>query len=183
MMKTNENFEDIYLKYRKFSVNVAFKVVKNRTVAEDISQDTFYELYRLGENLDTSNEAMLKSLIFTATLNNARDYIKSAYVRRECQQDEAEYENGEEKIGDERYNPELRILRMEENEYKSLVLQKLRDTNPENYDIFVKTKIMGASADSVAEEYGLTRNSVNNRNLRTKAWLKKEFAKLYHKKK
>lgn len=183
MMKKNEDFEDIYLKYRKFSVNVALKIVRNKTVAEDISQDTFYELYRLGEDLDTSNDAMLKSLIFTATLNNAKDYAKRAYVQREQQQEENERENGEEEIGDEKYNPEARILRMEETEYKNLVLQKLRDKNPENYDILVKTKVMGASADSVAEEYGPTRNSVNNRNLRTKEWLRKEFAKLYHKKK
>ena len=183
MMKKNEDFEDIYLKYRKFSVNVALKIVKNKAVAEDISQDTFCELYRLGENLDTSNEAMLKSLIFTATLNNAKDYFKKAYVQHEQQQEENERENGEEEIGDEKYNPEQRILRMEENEYKNLVLQKLRDKNPENYDILIKTKVMGASADSVAEEYGLTRNSVNNRNLRTKEWLKNELAKLYHKKK
>ena len=37
MMNHNENFDDIYLKYWKFSVKVAMKIVKNKAVAEDIS--------------------------------------------------------------------------------------------------------------------------------------------------
>lgn len=178
MMKKNEDFEDIYLKYRKFSVNVALQIVKNRTVAEDISQDVFYKLFRRGKKLDTENEAKLRSLIFTATVNCAKDYYKKAYVKREQLMDD---EGGEEKAGDDRYNPEARLLRMEENEYQNLVLQKLDDKNPVNYDILIKTKFMGISPDSVAEEYGFTRNNVNNRILRTKVWIRDELSKLYHK--
>ena len=181
MMNHNENFDDIYLKYWKFSVNVALKIVKNRAVAEYISQETFYKLFMLGDKLDVSNEAKLESLIFTATVNNVKDYCKKAYVRRE--QQPIECETGEEKTGDEKYNPEARILRMEESEYQKLVLQRLRDKNPVNYDILIKTKVLGMSPDSVAEEYGLTRNSVNNRILRTKEWMNKELEKLYRKKK
>ena len=59
MMNHNENFDDIYLKYWKFSVNVALKIVKNRAVAEDISQETFYKQFMLGDKLDVSNEAKL----------------------------------------------------------------------------------------------------------------------------
>lgn len=179
MMKNNEDFEDIYLKYRKFSVNVALKIVKDRAVAEDISQETFYKLYKLGEKLDIENDAKIKSLIFMATMNSAKDYYKKGYVKREQLLGN---ENGEERTGDETYNPEARLLRMEESKYQSLVLQKLHDKNPVNYDILIKTKIMGLSPDSVAEEYGFTRNNVNNRILRTKVWIKEEFSKLYQKK-
>lgn len=177
MMKKNEDFEDIYLKYRKFSVNVALKIVKNKAVAEDISQEVFYKLYRLGEKLDLKNEAKIKSLIFTTTVNSTKDYYKKSYVKRE----QLVEEEAEEEAGDERYNPEARLLRMEEEEYRKLVLQKLHDKNPVNYDILIKTKLMGISPDSVAEEYGFTRNNVNNRILRTKAWIKEELFKIYHK--
>ena len=50
--------------------------------------------------------------------------------------------------------------------------------NPVSHDIFVKTKLLEIPPDIVAEEYGLTRNSVNNRNMRTKAWLNKEYKKM-----
>ncbi len=177
MMKRNGDFEDIYLKYRNFSVNVALKIVKNKTEAEDISQDVFYKLYKLGEKLDLKNDAKVRSLIFMTTMNSAKDYYKRSYVRREQLM---ENEVGEE-TGDDRYNPEARLLRMEEKEYERLVLQKLHDKNPVNYDILIKTKFLGMSPDSVAEEYGFTRNNVNNRILRTKAWIKEELAKMYHK--
>ena len=74
MMNHNENFDDIYLKYWKFSVKVAMKIVKNKAVAEDISQETFCKLFRLGDKLDMSNDGKLESLIFTATVNTAKDY-------------------------------------------------------------------------------------------------------------
>ena len=179
MMKQNENFEDIYLKYWKFSVNVALKIVKNKTVAEDISQETFYKLCRIKDRLDLSNDAKVESLIFTATVNTAKDYCKKAYVKREQQ---LERGDGRERAGDDMYNPESRILRMEKKEYQKLALQRLRDRNPVNYDILIKTKVLGIAAEIVAEEYGISRNSVNNRILRTKAWLNEELEKLYRKK-
>ena len=180
MMNHNENFDDIYLKYWKFSVKVAMKIVKNKAVAEDIGQETFCKLFRLGDKLDMSNDGKLESLIFTATVNTAKDYYKKAYVKRE--QFPLEKENADAKSRDEKYNPEERILRMEKKEYQKLVLQRLRDKNPINYEILIKIKVMGMSPESVAEEYGLTRNGVNNRILRMKEWMNSELEKLYRKK-
>lgn len=172
----NEDFKDIYLKYQRFSAGVAFRLVKNRAIAEDICQEVFCSLYKLGDRLDTSNEKKLRSLIFTATVNKAKDYFKKPSVKLEyCCLDG---DNGKE-VEDIRNNPESRMLRIEEQKYKLLVLQKLRQENPVNYDILIKTKFYGISPDSVAEEYGITRNNVNNRNLRTKIWLAKEIRKLY----
>lgn len=71
---------------------------------------------------------------------------------------------------------------MEKKEYQKLVLQRLRDKNPINYEILIKIKVMGMSPESVAEEYGLTRNGVNNRILRMKEWMNSELEKLYRKK-
>lgn len=58
------------------------------------------------------------------------------------------------------------MIRKEENEYKKYVLDKLRRKNPMNYEILIKIVYFGMSPDSVAEEYGITRNNVNNRILR-----------------
>ena len=43
----NEDFEDVYQKYHKFSVRNARKIVKDRMAAEDISQDVFFRLYQV----------------------------------------------------------------------------------------------------------------------------------------
>ena len=72
-----ENFKDIYRKYRGFSTSVAEKVLKDDVIAEDISQEVFSHLYEIRATLDFSNEKMIKSLIFTATVNKCKDYFKS----------------------------------------------------------------------------------------------------------
>ena len=87
-------------------------------------------------------------------------------------------EEGVEETPDESGDPESRLLRMEEETYQRLVLRKLRMRNPQNYDILMKTKFYRIPASEVAEEYGITTNNVNNRNLRSKAWIIEELEKL-----
>ena len=87
-------------------------------------------------------------------------------------------EEGVEEPPDERGDPEAQLLRMEEETYQRLVLRKLRMRNPQNYDILIKTKMHRIPASEVAEEYGITTNNVNNRNLRSKAWIIEELEKL-----
>ena len=87
-------------------------------------------------------------------------------------------EDGVDETPDERGDPEAQLLRMEEETYQRLVLRKLRMRNPQNYDILIKTKMHRIPAAEVAEEYGITTNNVNNRNLRSKAWIIEELEKL-----
>lgn len=179
MTKFNEDFKDIYEKYQRFSAGIAFRIVKDKATADDISQEVFYHLYKLGKKLDLSNEKKLRALIITATVNKTKDYFKKAHVK-------AEYsvldDDSKGEIEDEQYNPEARMLRMEEKKYRMLVLERLRDKNPMNYDILMKTKYYGIPPDSVAAEYGITRNNVNNRIRRTKIWIAEEMARLYENK-
>lgn len=170
----NEDFNDIYQKYRRFSVNNAKKIVKDRMLAEDISQDVFYHLYEMRDVLDMSCERKLKALIFTATVNKAKDYIKKPRRKRECFFEESMYSG----LADENQNPEVIMLRKEALEDKRRVLNKLRRENPVNYEMLIKVIYFGYPPDIVAEEYGITRNNVNNRVLRTRKWLRKELEKL-----
>lgn len=175
MMK-NEDFQNVYSEYRGFSVRVASKFVKDENLAEDISHEVFYHLYLVKDSIDITNVAKLRSLIFTATVNKVRDYFRRSVVKNEsCTLDD---DNGVEPA-DSRYDPERMVLRMEEKEYRKLVLQKLHRERPVDYDILIKVKYLGMSPDSVAAEYGVSRNNVNNHIWRTKIWLENEMAKIY----
>lgn len=175
MMK-NEDFQNVYSEYRGFSVRVASKFVKDENLAEDISHEVFYHLYMVKDSIDITNVAKLRSLIFTATVNKVRDYLRRSVVKNEsCTLDD---DNGVEPA-DSRYDPERMVLRMEEKEYRKLVLQKLHRERPVDYDILIKVKYLGMSPDSVAAEYGVSRNNVNNHIWRTKIWLENEMAKIY----
>lgn len=79
----NGNFNEIYQKYHRFSVNSARKIVKDEMLAEDISQEVFYHLYEIRDTLELTNDRMIKSLIFMATVNKAKDYIKKSWKRHE----------------------------------------------------------------------------------------------------
>ena len=172
----NEDFNDIYRKYHRFSVKSAYRLVKDRMLAEDISQEVFYHLYEIMDTLDLGNEEKLRALIFIATVNKTKDYFKKPWKRQEhvALEDWKRRKPSEEKL-----NPEKIMLNREEIEYRKQVLLKLRKVNPVNYNILVMVKYFGISPDSVAEEYGITRNNVNNRILRTRKWMKAELEKLH----
>lgn len=168
-MNTNEDFKEIYEKYLGFSIRIAKSIVKDKALAEDVSQEVFYHLYEISETIDLSDERKLRSFIMTVTVHKAKDYLKKKYVKVEVLSDE-DYE-----LEVPGKNLEDIVLGKEEAAYHQRILEKLRRKNPKNYDILIKVKYLDMSPDDVAEEYGITRNNVNNRILRTKIWLRKEL--------
>ena len=172
----DEEFGLLYDKYHKFSASIIYRIVKDRTETDEICNDVFFRLYKLGDKLDTSDENRLRGLITKVSTHCALDYLKKAYVMYEqCTMDEG---NGE-KFTDYRNIPEEKLLNMEKTTYQKLVLSRLRVENELSYEIIMKVKYLGFSPDEVAEEYGMTRNAVNNRVIKKKNWLINELRKSY----
>lgn len=167
---SNEEFQEFYQQYHGFSAAVARGIAKDSSVAEDVYQDVFMYLYRIRNRIDLSNPKKVKALIILATVNKCRDYYRKPKHRYEVSLDE------DKRIrSDERANPEQKILKSEEDRILKEVLDELKKTNPVNYEILIKTKVLGISADEVAEEYGISRNNVNNRVFRSRNWLRKRL--------
>ncbi len=176
MIKGNEIFEDIYEAEWKSSRTIILTIVKDENMADDICEDVFIKIYEMGERLITADREKVHALIVMMSCNKAIDYLRKSSVKREvCIMDDGNSFD----VPDGRYDPERVILHMEECEYRKLILQKLRRKSPENYDILMKVKFMGMTPASVAEEYGISRNNVNNRILRTKRWIEEEFRNVY----
>ena len=79
----NAEFQEFYEKYYEFSTRIANKIVKSHVVAEDISQETFFNLYKIKDALDCSSELRLQGLVAKAAVNKARDYLRKNYTKRE----------------------------------------------------------------------------------------------------
>lgn len=171
----NENFDAFYDEYQRFSANMAYCMIRDSELAEDISQEVFIALYKIRDRLDYSNRKKLHRLVSKATTNKCIDYFRKYASKQEISL--FDERNHVEPV-DEKNDPEARMLRMEEKKYQALILERLRKKNPVNYDILIKTKMFGIPAAQIAEEYGITINNVNNRNLRSKAWLIEEMEKL-----
>lgn len=173
---SNEEFMLLYEKYHKFSASIIYRIVKDKAETDDLCNDVFYSIYKLGDKLDIKNEEKLRAFIAVTSKNRALDYLKKAYVMYEqCTVDDDHWEE----IPDKGCSPEEQILRIEKSMYQKMVLARLREKNKLNYDIIIKVKYMGISPDDVAEEYGITRNNVNNRILRAKHWLIEELRRCY----
>lgn len=170
-----ENFDDIYQKYHRFSVKAAFRIVKDPSLAEDISQEVFYHLYEIRKTLDTSDERKLRALILAATINKTKDYFKKPCRKREaCILDHEKFP--ESCAGGP--SPETELLCKEDMEYHQRALEKLRDKNPLNYDLLVRIKVLETPSASVAEEYGMTRYCIQSRIHRSRKWMRKEVERL-----
>lgn len=176
MITNIEDFNGIYEQYHVFSAGVANRLVRDRSLAEDICQDVFYKLYTTNVQIDLSDERKLRALILRATVNMAKDYLRKAYKKWESLElDDQSWKE----IEDKQNIPEAKMLYMEEREYRKLVLERLRDENPVNYEILIKTKILDIPAEIVAAEYGISLHNVHSRIHRTKKWLDDEMKKVY----
>ena len=171
---TFDEFRDFYTKYFKFSTEVAYRVIEDRDMAQDIGQEVFYKLYTIYDKLDAGNERKIAGLVKSASIHKAIDYKRSSQQRQEMV---AMTEEMSAVLPDHRINVEAQMLRMEKSQYQKMVLEKLRAINPTNYEILIKVKYLDIPPDEVAREYGITRNNVNNRIRRTKQWLMEEMSR------
>lgn len=89
----NQTFEEFYLKYRKISRGYAYGVLHDWSAADDVSQDVLYKMYTIKDGLNIDNEKMMFSLIKTASMNKALDYIKKSSSKHEfvCQEEVAAF--------------------------------------------------------------------------------------------
>ena len=165
----NQTFEEFYLKYRKISRGYAYGVLHDWSAADDVSQDVLYKMYTIKDGLNIDNEKMMFSLIKTASMNKALDYIKKSRSKHEFVFLEEQNSVDAEEV----------FLRKEKKEFMYMVLRRFRKEQPMNYEILIQVKYLEISVETVAEEYGLTKSGVNNRIYKAKRWLQEEFRKVY----
>ena len=129
----NAEFQEFYEKYYEFSTRIANKIVKSHVVAEDISQETFFNLYKIKDALDCSSELRLQGLVAKAAVNKARDYLRKNYTKREIFQMD--------QIGQEKYleSVEDQFLDVEKKKYMFKALENLRKKNKKNKSDMAKT--------------------------------------------
>lgn len=174
-MNRNEKFLNVYKEYQKVSARIAYRMLKDRNIAEDIAQDVFCYFYETGVELDISNEKKLHSFIVTSTINKCIDFLRKAYVQHEIST--VNEEIAAMIVKNNVYDLEEILNNIEAKEAVSLAFQRYRMRNPMNYEILVKVKILGISPGKVAAEYGISRNNVNNRISRCKDWIEEELAR------
>ena len=69
--------EELYKNYKELVINIAFSIVKNRDLSEEIAQMVFFFFFKMDKSkLPTSNES---SWIYTVTKNETIEYLRKQH--------------------------------------------------------------------------------------------------------
>ena len=150
----NIDFVSIYRKYRSRAFNIGKFILGDEDEAEDVCQDVFETLFHMGRSVDFSDEKKLENLIVRISYHKASDHRKKAFRKYEI------------------------VLNLEAAGYLQSIFEKLREKNRTNYEIYVSVTLYDIPTRLVARHYHITENNVNNRVMRTRRWLAREYKKI-----
>ena len=104
-------FEDLLTKYEKLVFSICYRMTNNYFDAQDLTQETFFSVYRVIESFDKKNE---KAYITRITTNKCLDHLKKA-ERRTIPSEDEELERGSPPV-DSAENQVMEIVVMEQLE-------------------------------------------------------------------
>lgn len=76
---TNEKYKVVVQKYEKLIFNICFQMVRDYHEAQNLAQETFLSAYTHVDQCDPEN---IKPWLARIATNKAKDYLKSAYIRK-----------------------------------------------------------------------------------------------------
>lgn len=76
---TTKEFSNIIQEYQRLILSICYQFVKDRSIAEDLAQETFISAYT---HIETCPMSAIKPWLARIATNKAKDYLKSEYNRR-----------------------------------------------------------------------------------------------------
>lgn len=159
------DFREIYDQYHSLVSQIAYDVVEDYHLAQDITQDVFAKLYQKREEIDFSR---IKGWLITCATRKAIDYRRKNCYEKEvaggeeisciCETDSAEYE----------------LIR---REIYGQILTELYKKNRQWFEVVMRLDIEGEPPETVAREMGITLNNLRVKHHRAKSWLNEHFIK------
>ena len=183
----NIDFVSIYRKYRSRAFNIGKFILGDEDEAEDVCQDVFETLFHMGRSVDFSDEKKLENLIVRISYHKASDHRKKAFRKYEYANSDAILEMTDMRVRKGNRVDEI-VLDIKVKKPQNPVLILLvavvalalakREKNRTNYEIYVSVTLYDIPTRLVARHYHITENNVNNRVMRTRRWLAREYKKI-----
>lgn len=76
---TTKDFTTIIEDYQRLILTICYQFVKDRSIAEDLTQETFISAY---QHIETCPKDAIKPWLARIATNKAKDYLKSEYNRK-----------------------------------------------------------------------------------------------------
>lgn len=77
------NIEYLITKYNALVYKICYNFVSSQTLAEDLTQETYINYYKLKEKYENLTEAEQKNILCKIALNKCRDYLRSKTLKLE----------------------------------------------------------------------------------------------------
>ena len=168
-------------KERNRLFNFIRKRVNSELDAEDILQDTFYQLVRVSDEVDTIEK--VSAWLFRVARNRITDLYRKKKSVNFSQMSTPASEDGEESLNFESYIPDLTDLpdALLTREMMWEVLEEgLSELPEEQRDVFNMHEFENKSFKEIAELTGLTVNTLISRKRYAILHLRKKLDELYH---
>lgn len=154
-------FEELFLQHFASLTSFVYSYVRNEEAAKDIVHDTFLSFWNNRHRLDLSYSP--KSYLYKLAQNYALKYIRH---RRVVEANEPEIGRLFESFSDELTEHETRIARIEE---------KIKQLPDKQREVFLKCVVEEKKYKEVAEECGISLNTVKTHINRALRFLKDEL--------
>lgn len=165
----NNSFDEVYRKYRKLVIRIAYDMLGDPILAQDICQDVFMKISEERIKYAPSDQKM-RNYLSVATRNRVYDWNELAYNRREfC----LNMDNYIAVTG----NIPLRKVCMEELALR--LFDELRKKNEQWYEIVLRLDVYDEEQEIVARDMNISHNLLRSKYHRARNWIKKNFATEY----
>ncbi|MTH55683.1 sigma-70 family RNA polymerase sigma factor [Bacillus mangrovi] len=151
--KDRQAFETLYSRYEKLLFSFAYKVTKDRGMAEEVLQDVFVKLWN-GTNTFDSSKGKFSSWLLTITRNKAIDMIRK-HARHEHYelQDKDALVSGEKPVDKE----------VEWREDREMIRQAVSELNSDQQKVIDLFYFKGFSQQKISEKCGVPLGTVKGR--------------------
>lgn len=151
LIKQNEDehaFREIFYRYQDRIYRYNQKILRNHEASEEILQDVFVKVWNYREKIDTSRE--FSFLLFKIAKNTIINYLKSQKAKQHLSSDTINT------LSTNICPEEMMIW----NQYSSMLDQAIDGLPERCRTVFKKSRFEGKSYEEIAEDLGITRNTV-----------------------
>ena len=177
MVTENQNFNEIYEKYKNLVLKTAYRYSGNYSSADDIMQETFFALYKDMQKKEIYSEEQYKNIkawLITTAKHKAINSKKK--VDREISIFEAEKNC-------EAENPENDLIEaLKEQETENLherIMTTLFEKNPRWHEAIFLACYLNLNQEEAAKRMGMTKGAFYLLLHRARSWIRKEFGVEY----
>lgn len=164
-------FNRIYEEYHRLVIHVAFDILRDYDLAQDVCQEVFVKFHEKIEGLD---EDKIKGWMLRNARRKTIDFVRKSYRKREVSVVSEQVE--QELVSEYLVETEDESCR---KEFRQFVLEELREKNEGWHDLMVRVVIGNESPEAVAEDHGITVMNLRVRLSRARRWLYNNYYRYY----